>query len=244
MSTNEALAHARKVAERGLEAHKGMGREVQRMAQGQPGQGCPVRPSEGRRNCRKASTRPLTTLRPPSKSARVSPLVRLRLRAQRHRRRHAGTLGRSADLGGSNKTDLKRCHLRSCRVRPPKQWPVCSPYAVSCTSACASSPWAASPTASCWLPHPSVRRHLLHVLRLRAFRRSLAALMQIPNLYIWSHDSVAVGEDGPTHQPVEHLASFRAIPQLESFGPPMTSRPPRLTVTSSRRRTPCLAPWF
>ena len=47
----------------------------------------------------------------------------------------------------------------------------------------------------------------------------LAALMQIPNLYVWSHDSVAVGEDGPTHQPVEHLASFRAIPQLEVARP-------------------------
>ena len=47
----------------------------------------------------------------------------------------------------------------------------------------------------------------------------LAALMQIPNLYVWSHDSVAVGEDGPTHQPVEHLASFRAIPQLEVVRP-------------------------
>lgn len=43
--------------------------------------------------------------------------------------------------------------------------------------------------------------------------------MQIPNLYVWSHDSVAVGEDGPTHQPVEHLASFRAIPQLEVVRP-------------------------
>ena len=43
--------------------------------------------------------------------------------------------------------------------------------------------------------------------------------MEIPNLYVWTHDSVAVGEDGPTHQPVEHLASFRAIPQLEVVRP-------------------------
>ena len=72
----------------------------------------------------------------------------------------------------------------------------------------------------------------------------LAALMQIPNLYIWSHDSVAVGEDGPTHQPVEHLASFRAIPQLEVIRPADAFETAELTVTSSRRRTPCLAPWF
>lgn len=47
----------------------------------------------------------------------------------------------------------------------------------------------------------------------------LAALMNIPNLYVWTHDSVAVGEDGPTHQPVENLASVRAIPNLEVVRP-------------------------
>ena len=40
----------------------------------------------------------------------------------------------------------------------------------------------------------------------------LAALMQVPVTYLWSHDSVALGADGPTHQPIEHLASLRAIP--------------------------------
>jgi transketolase len=42
----------------------------------------------------------------------------------------------------------------------------------------------------------------------------LAALMEIPVLYILTHDSIGVGEDGPTHQPVEHLAALRAIPDL------------------------------
>src|SRR5262249_44948146 len=39
----------------------------------------------------------------------------------------------------------------------------------------------------------------------------LAALMEIPVIYIFTHDSIAVGEDGPTHQPIEHLASLRAV---------------------------------
>ncbi|RWA21997.1 transketolase family protein [Mycolicibacterium brumae] len=47
----------------------------------------------------------------------------------------------------------------------------------------------------------------------------LAALMNLPVLYIWSHDSVAVGEDGPTHQPVEHLWAYRAIPGLAVVRP-------------------------
>ncbi len=42
----------------------------------------------------------------------------------------------------------------------------------------------------------------------------LSALMQLPVTYVWTHDSIGLGEDGPTHQPVEHLASLRAIPGL------------------------------
>jgi transketolase len=47
----------------------------------------------------------------------------------------------------------------------------------------------------------------------------LAALMQIPALYVFTHDSIFVGEDGPTHQPVEHLAVLRAIPNTTVFRP-------------------------
>ena len=47
----------------------------------------------------------------------------------------------------------------------------------------------------------------------------LAALMQIPAIYVWTHDSIGLGEDGPTHQPVEHLASLRAIPGLDVVRP-------------------------
>ena len=42
----------------------------------------------------------------------------------------------------------------------------------------------------------------------------LAALMELPVLHIWTHDSIGVGEDGPTHQPIEHLVSLRAIPGM------------------------------
>jgi transketolase len=42
----------------------------------------------------------------------------------------------------------------------------------------------------------------------------LAALMEIPAIFIWTHDSIGVGEDGPTHQPIEQLASFRAMPGM------------------------------
>ncbi|MFD8569908.1 transketolase [Streptomyces sp. NPDC059639] len=47
----------------------------------------------------------------------------------------------------------------------------------------------------------------------------LSALMHLPVTYVWTHDSVGLGEDGPTHQPVEHLASLRAIPGLHVVRP-------------------------
>lgn len=47
----------------------------------------------------------------------------------------------------------------------------------------------------------------------------LAALMGIAPIYVWTHDSVALGEDGPTHQPIEHLTALRAIPNLDIVRP-------------------------
>jgi transketolase len=47
----------------------------------------------------------------------------------------------------------------------------------------------------------------------------LSALMEIPVIHVFTHDSIGVGEDGPTHQPVEHLASLRAIPGLITIRP-------------------------
>jgi transketolase len=47
----------------------------------------------------------------------------------------------------------------------------------------------------------------------------LAALMNIPSTFVWTHDSIGVGEDGPTHQPVEHVASLRLIPNFAMIRP-------------------------
>ncbi|OKL50103.1 transketolase [Boudabousia marimammalium] len=80
----------------------------------------------------------------------------------------------------------------------------------------------------------------------------LAALMGLPVTYVWTHDSIGVGEDGPTHQPVEHLASLRAIPGLDVVRPADANetkaawkhivkhqaRPTALALT--RQNVPCL----
>ncbi|WP_071396772.1 transketolase [Bacillus tuaregi] len=68
----------------------------------------------------------------------------------------------------------------------------------------------------------------------------LSALMKLPVTYVLTHDSIAVGEDGPTHQPIEHLASFRVMPGLSVIRPAdgnETSAAWRLAVESTNKPT-------
>ena len=55
----------------------------------------------------------------------------------------------------------------------------------------------------------------------------LAAIMKIPSIIVFTHDSIGVGEDGPTHQPVEHLAACRAIPRLLVLRPATPTKRPK-----------------
>jgi len=69
----------------------------------------------------------------------------------------------------------------------------------------------------------------------------LSALMGLPVTYVMTHDSIGLGEDGPTHQPVEHLAALRAIPNLRVFRPAdgvETAEAWELALTATR--TPCV----
>ncbi|MGM0402676.1 MAG: transketolase [Thermodesulfobacteriota bacterium] len=71
----------------------------------------------------------------------------------------------------------------------------------------------------------------------------LSALMGVPAIYVFTHDSLAVGEDGPTHQPVEHLASLRAIPNLLVIRPAdatETTEAWKIAVYSENRPTALL----
>ena len=47
----------------------------------------------------------------------------------------------------------------------------------------------------------------------------LSAIMELPVIYIFTHDSIGVGEDGPTHQPIEQLATLRAVPGMHTIRP-------------------------
>lgn len=64
----------------------------------------------------------------------------------------------------------------------------------------------------------------------------LAALMGIAPIYVWTHDSVALGEDGPTHQPIEHLTALRAIPNLSVIRPADASETAFAWIEALKRR--------
>jgi transketolase len=66
----------------------------------------------------------------------------------------------------------------------------------------------------------------------------LSALMKAPVVFVWTHDSIGVGEDGPTHQPIEHLWSLRAMPQLNMARPADATETAIVWRTAVERRTP------
>ncbi len=118
-------------------------------------------------------------------------------------------LGGSADLAPSTKTlladtqDLSAEHPegRNMRfgIREHAMAAICNGLALS-----KLRPFGASFLVFTDYARPSIR---------------LSALMKLPVTYVFTHDSIGVGEDGPTHQPVEHLAALRAIPNLDVFRP-------------------------
>ncbi len=127
--------------------------------------------------------------------------------------------GGSADLAESNLTTIK-----GAKSFVPAEW--------------STHEWSGNPYGR--VMHFGIREHamgsILNGIRLHGKTRPfggtflifsdymrpavrLAALMNVAAIYVWTHDSIALGEDGPTHQPVEQLASLRAIPNLNVVRP-------------------------
>ena len=140
--------------------------------------------------------------------------------AHRARRRHARAVGR---LGRPRRVQ-QHDHGGRAVLHPPRPSRPASgraaPTAASCTSASASTAWARSSTASRsqGLTRPYGGTFLVFSDYMRPAVR-LAAIQQLPVTYVWTHDSIGLGEDGPTHQPIEHLAALRAIPGLDVVRP-------------------------
>ena len=84
---------------------------------------------------------------------------------------------------------------------------------------------------------PRVRRDVPDLQRLHAAAIRLAALMRIPSIFVFTHDSIGLGEDGPTHQPIEQLAPCARRRTSTSCGPPAPTRPRWRGATPRERRT-------
>ena len=113
--------------------------------------------------------------------------------------------GGAADLSESNLTDVKGDGATSRPTRP----------AATCGSASASTRWAAIANGIAY--HGGFIPYAGTFLNFSDYMRGsvrLAALSGLHVIYVWTHDSVGLGEDGPTHQPVEHYAALRAMPNL------------------------------
>lgn len=68
----------------------------------------------------------------------------------------------------------------------------------------------------------------------------LSALMKLPVIYVLTHDSIGVGEDGPTHQPIEHLAALRATPDTLVFRPADTKETAACYIAALRHGLPAV----
>jgi transketolase len=67
----------------------------------------------------------------------------------------------------------------------------------------------------------------------------IAALMETQSLFIFTHDSIGVGEDGPTHEPIEHLMALRAVPHMTDFRPADANETAAVWRLALERKTPC-----
>ena len=214
---DEVLEHTRKAVERGAAAARRVaGARSTRGPRPTPRRRRCSTASRGRRAARRASRRRCPSSRParrsrpaprPARSSTPSPACIPEL------------WGGSADLAESNLTTIN-----GAASFIPTEW--------------STHEWPGNPYGR--VLHFGIREHAMGAIvngivlhgNTRAFGGTflifsdymrpavrLAALMKAPSIFVWTHDSVALGEDGPTHQPIEQLATLRAIPGLDGRAP-------------------------
>ncbi|GAB49092.1 transketolase [Mobilicoccus pelagius] len=212
----EVLAHARKVADRGAKAHAEWEERFQAWRSAHPeaaatldrirdhelpeglDQALPVFPTDAKGMAtRKASGQVINAIKD------VVPEL----------------WGGSADLAESNNTDMKGEPSFVPESRATKMWPG-GPYGRNLHFGIRENAMgmALNGMALEGLTRPYGGTFLIFSDYMRPAVR-LAALQDLGVTFVWTHDSVGLGEDGPTHQPIEHLTSLRAIPHLDVVRP-------------------------
>ncbi|OZG28488.1 transketolase [Williamsia sp. 1138] len=127
--------------------------------------------------------------------------------------------GGSADLAGSNNTTIDGAASFGPTSISTKQWSA-NPYGRTLHFGIREHAMGA--ILSGIVRHGPTRAYGGTFLQFADYMRPavrLASLMKTDPIYVWTHDSIGLGEDGPTHQPIEHLAALRAIPDLDVVRP-------------------------
>ncbi|MGA5356843.1 transketolase [Streptomyces purpurascens] len=148
--------------------------------------------------------------------------------------------GGSADLAGSNNTTIDKTSSFLPRGNP---LPEADPYGRTIHFGIREFSMAAEMNGIAL--HGNTRVYGGTFLVFSDYMRNavrMSALMQLPVTYVWTHDSVGLGEDGPTHQPVEHLAALRAIPGLNVVRPADANETVTVWAEILRRHTTDPAP--
>ncbi|MHC8419883.1 transketolase [Streptomyces sp. NB004] len=148
--------------------------------------------------------------------------------------------GGSADLAGSNNTTIDK---GSSILPEGNPLPTADPYGRTVHFGIREFSMAAEMNGIAL--HGNTRVHGGTFLVFSDYMRNavrMSALMQLPVTYVWTHDSVGLGEDGPTHQPVEHLAALRAVPGLNVVRPADANETAAAWAEILRRHTAHPAP--
>ncbi|HEY0454434.1 transketolase [Actinophytocola sp.] len=127
--------------------------------------------------------------------------------------------GGSADLAESNNTTMKGADSFAPETASTKEWKA-NPYGRTLHFGVREH--AMGSILNGIVLHGPTRPYGATFLVFSDYMRPpvrLAALQSLPTTYVWTHDSIGLGEDGPTHQPIEHLAALRAIPNLVMLRP-------------------------
>jgi transketolase len=217
---DEALAHARKVADRGAEAHREWDAKFDAWKQANPDKyALYERLVAGK--LPEGFDKAIDDL---ESSFEAGPKVATRKASGAVINAIAAVMpelwGGSADLGGSNKTNIDGAKSFGPNADATRTWPEVSEYGRQLHFGVRE--FAMGAITNGILLGSNTRVFNGTFFQFSDYERPsvrLAALMKVPNLYVWTHDSVALGEDGPTHQPIEHLATFRAMPQMEVVRP-------------------------
>jgi transketolase len=218
----EALAHFRGALERGRALQDRWEQEVRRYGQAHPGDAAAFR----------AALRGDLPAGWEEKLPTFGPADALATRAAFGRVMNAAAavvpelLGGSADLSGSNDTTIKGSPAFSATERGGRNiYYGVREHAMGAAMNGIALFGGSRPFGGTFLTFSDYMRGAVR----------LAALQELPVMYVWTHDSIGLGEDGPTHQPIEHLSALRAIPHLHVFRPADGNETAAAFVSALRR---------